>query len=96
MFLPMMAGNCKGSTRPCSPSTGGTLCVWPERKESGSGERETGRCFCPCWQGTAEAVQGHPQHIQEVHTFYVGQRERGLKVERGRQVDVSAYVGREL
>ncbi len=26
----------------------------------------------------------------------VGQRERGLKVERGRQVDVSAHVGREL
>jgi hypothetical protein len=21
------------------------------------GERETGRCFCPCWQGTAEVYK---------------------------------------
>ncbi len=31
---------------------------------------ETDRCFCPCWQGAAEAVQGHPHHLQEVHTLW--------------------------
>jgi hypothetical protein len=53
MFLPMLAGSCRGSTRTPSPPTGGTH-------------------------------------------FVVGQREWKVEVERGRQVDVSAYVGRKL
>jgi hypothetical protein len=35
MFLPMLAGSCRGCTRTRSPPTGGTLCGRPERKESG-------------------------------------------------------------
>ncbi len=71
MFLSMLAGNCRGCTRTPSPPTGG--------EERG----EAGRCFCPCWQGTAKAVQGHPHHLEEVRR-------------EGRQVDVSVHVGREL
>jgi hypothetical protein len=56
-----------------------TLSGRPERKKNG--ERETGRCFCSWWQGTAKAVQGNPHHLQEVH-FVVGQRERKVEVER--------------
>jgi hypothetical protein len=48
--------------------------------------------FLSFWQRTAEAVQGHPHHLQEVH-FVVGQSERKGEVERGRQVDNFAYVG---
>jgi hypothetical protein len=96
MFLPMLAVSCRGCTRTRSPPTGGTLCGIGQRERKVEVESgETGRCFCLCWQGTAKAVQGHAHHLQEVH-FVVGQRERKVEVESGRQVDVSAYVGREL
>ncbi len=92
MFLLMLAGSSRVCTGTPSPPTGGTLCGRPERKESGSGERETGRCFCPCWQGTAEAVQGHPHHLQEVH-FVVRQRERKVDVESGETGRCFCLVG---
>ncbi len=72
-----------------------TLCVGQRERKVEEEKGETGRYFCPCWQGTAEAVQGHPHHLLEVH-FVVSQKERKLEEERGRQVDVSAHVGTEL